>query len=71
MTMQTTTELTPNIAKHILADASQKGLPVEIYLKKIIDEDARLGAMDEAMRDDLFLADLEEIAVDFSHADFE
>jgi hypothetical protein len=69
--MQTTTEISPDIAKQILSDASQKGLPVEIYLKKIIDEDQRLKAMREAMNDELFLADLEEIAEDFRHADFE
>ena len=69
--MQTRTELTPNIAKHILVDASQKGLPVEVYLKKIIDDDERFTAMCEAMDDELFLADLEEIAEDFKHADFD
>jgi hypothetical protein len=69
--MQTTIELNPNIAKQIIADASQKGLPVEVYLKKIIDEDERLEAMREAMKDQLFLADLRETAEDFRHADFE
>ncbi|HEX8734012.1 MAG TPA: hypothetical protein VF721_01730 [Pyrinomonadaceae bacterium] len=66
-----TTEVNPDIARRILSDASQKGLPVEIYLKKIIDEDERLQAMREAMNDELFLADLEEITEDFRHADFE
>ncbi len=65
--MQTTIELNPNIAKQIIADASQKGVSVEVYLKKIIDEDERL----EAMKDELFLADLEEVAEDFRHTDFE
>ena len=69
--METTREINPDIAKQILSDASQKGLPVEVYLKKIIDEDERLKAMREAMNDELFLADLEEIAEDFRHADFE
>ncbi|HEV8160613.1 MAG TPA: hypothetical protein VGP58_16400 [Pyrinomonadaceae bacterium] len=69
--MQTTIKLNPNIAKQIIDDASQKGLPVEVYLKKIIDEDERLEAMCEAMKDELFLADLGEIAEDFRHADFE
>jgi len=69
--MQTTIELKPEIAKQILSDASQKGLSVEVYLKKIIDKDKRLKAMREAMNDELFLADLEEIADDFRHADFE
>ncbi len=69
--MQTTIELNPNIAKQIIADASQKGLSVEVYLKKIIDEDERLEAMREAMNDELFLADLEEVAEDFRHTDFE
>ncbi|MCA1623665.1 MAG: hypothetical protein LC768_05045 [Acidobacteria bacterium] len=69
--MDTTTELNPNIAKQILTDASQKGLSVEVYLKKIIDKDERLKAMRDAMKDKLFLADLEEIAEDFRHVDFE
>ncbi len=69
--MQTTIEINPNVAKQILSDASQKGLPVEVYLKKIIAEDERLRAMREAMKDKLFLADLEEVAEDFRHADFE
>ena len=69
--MQTIIELNPNIAKKIIADASQKGLSVEVYLEKIIDEDERLGAMREAMKDELFLADLEEIAEDFRHTDCE
>jgi hypothetical protein len=69
--MQTTTEINPDIAKQILSDALQKGLPVEVYLKKIIAEDERLKTMREAMNDELFLADLEEIAEDFRHANFE
>jgi hypothetical protein len=69
--MQTTTEINPAVARQILSDASQKGLSVEVYLKKIIDEDERLKTMREAMNDELFLADLEEIAEDFRHTDFE
>jgi hypothetical protein len=69
--MQTTIEINPSIAKRIIADASQKGLSIEVYLKKIIDEDERLKAMREAMNDELFLADLEQIAEDFRHTDFE
>lgn len=69
--MQTTVELNPNLAKRIIADASREGLPVETYLKKIIDEEERLKAMQEAMKDGLFLADLEEVTDDFRHADFE
>ncbi|MBX3289061.1 MAG: hypothetical protein KF855_06905 [Acidobacteria bacterium] len=69
--MQTTTELDPDIARHILANASQKGLPVDIYLKNIIDEDSRLVAMSEAMKDELFLADLRDVAEDFKHIDTE
>jgi hypothetical protein len=66
------TELNPEIAKKILADASSNGLRVEDYLKKIIEtEDERLKMMQEAMNDELFLADLEEIAEDFRYADFE
>lgn len=67
-----TTDLNPEIAKRILADASSNGLQVEDYLKKIIEtEDERLKLMREAMNDELFLADLEEIAEDFRYADFE
>ena len=69
--MQTTTEINPNIARQIIADASSQGLPVEVYLKKIIEENERLEIMREAMNDELFLADLEEIKEDFRHTDFE
>ena len=67
-----TADLNSEIAKKILADAISNGLSVEVYLKKIIEtEDERLKMMREAMNDELFLADLEEIAEDFRHADFE
>ena len=67
-----TTELNPEVARQILSNASKKGLPVEKYLREIVEsEDKRLNAMREAMRDKLFLADLKEIAEDFRHADFE
>ena len=69
--MQTTIEINPNIARRIITDASQKGLSVEVYLKKIIDEDERLKAMREAMNDELFLADLKETMEDFHQADLE
>ena len=69
--MQTTTEINPNIARQIIADASSHGLPVEVYLKKIIEENERLEIMREAMNDELFLADLEEIKEDFRHTYFE
>jgi hypothetical protein len=69
--MQTTTELNPSLAKQIINDASKNGVPVEVYLKKIIDADERLDAMRTAMQDDQFLADLEEVAEDFKHADSE
>jgi hypothetical protein len=65
-------EINPTIAKRILDDAFQKGLPVEKYLREVIEsEDERLKAMREAMQDKLFLADLEEIAEDFHRTDFE
>ncbi len=69
--MQTTIEINSNIAKRIITDASLKGLSVEVYLKKIIDEDERLKAMREAMNDELFLADLKETMEDFQPTDFE
>ena len=72
--MQTTTEINPNIAKQILNNAKSKGLPVEVYLKEVIEtqkDDERIMIMREAAEDKLFLADLEEIAEDFKHTDFE
>lgn len=76
--MATITELNPEIAKKILVEASEEGLPVEVYLKKFIETeeitdtaDERLKIMQEAMQDELFLADLEEIAEDFHHTDLE
>jgi hypothetical protein len=72
--MQTTTEIDPNIAKQILNNAKSKGLPVEVYLKEVIEtqkDDERFMIMREAVNDELFLADLEEIAEDFKHTDFE
>lgn len=72
--MQTTTEISANIAKQILVNAESKGLPVEVYLKKVIEtakDDERIALMCEAMNDELFLADLKEIAEDFRQTDFE
>ena len=72
--MQTMKEINPNIAKQILINAESKGLPVEVYLKEVIEtakDDERIALMRGAMNDELFLADLEEIAEDFRHTDFE
>ncbi len=70
--MSAVIEVNSTIAKRILEDASKKGLPVEKYLREVIEvEDERLKAMREAMNDELFLADLEQIAEDFRHTDFE
>jgi hypothetical protein len=72
--MSATIELNPEIAEQILTNAESKGLSVEIYLKKIIetrDEDKRVSAMREAVKDELFLADLTETMTDFHHSDFE
>jgi hypothetical protein len=50
-----------------------KGLSVEVYLHKIIEEkeDPRISAMREAVNDELFLADLAETLEDFRHSEFE
>ncbi len=72
MNMSAVIEVNSTLAKRILEDASKKGLPVEKYLREVIEvEDERLKAMREAMNDELFLADLEQIAEDFRHTDFE
>lgn len=70
--MSAIVELNPETAKQILIEAKSKGVSVEIYLKEIIrSEDGRIGKMREAMNDELFLADLEEVKEDFRHTDFE
>ena len=71
--MSATVELNPEIAEQILANAKLKGLPVEVYLNKIIEskEDTRLSAMREAVNDKLFLEDLAATLEDFKHTDFE
>ncbi len=70
--MSTAIELNSEIAQKILIDASEKGLSVEVYLKEIIEtEDERLNVMREAMGDELFLADLKEVAEDFHHIDLD
>lgn len=66
-----TTELTPNLARKIIADASNQGVPVEAYLKNIIANDERLALMREAVDDELFMADLDEVTEDFKHVDLE
>ena len=51
-----------------------KGLLVEIYLKQFIysdKKDERIAEMREALRDELFLADLSETMEDFRSIDFE
>jgi len=71
--MSVVVELNPEIAKQILTNAKLKGLAVEVYLHKIIEneEDIRLSAMRDAVNDELFMADLAETLEDFRHADFE
>ncbi len=71
--MSAVVELNPEIARQILSSAKLKGLSVEVYLHKIIEEkeDPRLSAMREAVNDELFLADLAETLEDFKHTDFE
>ncbi|MEP7342802.1 MAG: antitoxin family protein [Acidobacteriota bacterium] len=43
----------------------------KISLVLVESENAKLAEMREAMNDPLFLADLQEIAEDFQHVDFE
>ncbi len=72
--MQEVLELNSEIASKILSDAETKGLPVEIYLKQFVrseKEDERIAKMREALRDELFLADLAETMEDFRSIDFE
>lgn len=72
--MSATIELNPEIAKQIFFNAESKGLTVEVYLKKVIEtqkDDKRIAAMREAVKDELFLADLSETMEDFRHTDFE
>ena len=72
--MSATIELSPEIAERILLNAKSKGLPVEVYLKEVIKtrkDDKRITAMCEAVKDELFLADLAETIEDFRHTDFE
>jgi hypothetical protein len=70
-------EMDSDVARQILARAAALGETVEVYLRRIIDsapaveEDARLTAMQEAMRDELFLGDLNEVMEDFHHTDLE
>lgn len=72
--MSATVELNSEIAKQILFNAESKGLTVEVYLRKVIEtqkDDKRIAAMREAVKDELFLADLAETMGDFRHTDFE
>ena len=72
--MQKVLELNAEIAGKILSDAEMKGLPIEIYLKQLIysdKKDERIAEMREALRDELFLADLSETMEDFRSIDFE
>lgn len=72
--MSATIEPSPEIAKQILINAESRGLSVEVYLKKVIEaqkNDKRIAAMREAVKDELFLADLAESMEDFRHTDFE
>lgn len=72
--MQEVLELDAEIAGKILCDAETKGLPVEIYLKQFVcseKKDERIHKMCEALRDELFLADLAETMKDFRPIDIQ
>ncbi|MCW5961848.1 MAG: hypothetical protein KIS76_16930 [Pyrinomonadaceae bacterium] len=71
--MSAVTELNPEIAQQILTTAKLKGISVEVYLQKIVQEkdDSRLLAMQEAVNDQLFLEDLADTLEDFKHTDSE
>jgi hypothetical protein len=59
--MSVVTELSPTMAKKILKNASLKGVSVEVYLKTIAEseKDTRINQMHKAVKDELFMADLE------------
>ena len=72
--------LKPEIEARLEAEARARGVPVETFIASVIEdglgrgaegEDHRLSAMREAMRDELFLADLAEAMEDFRYADCE
>ncbi len=71
--MSVVAELNPTIAKEILKNASMKGVSVEVYLKTIVEseEDTKIDLMREAVKDELFMADLAETMSDFQDTDFE
>jgi hypothetical protein len=71
-------ELRPEIEAKAQAEAKARGLALEKYLSSVIErslteyaDDGRIRAIDEAMRDELFLADLAETMEDFKHVDLE
>jgi hypothetical protein len=71
-------QVDPDLARNIIEAASVQGVSVEMYLRQIADtepslaaDDPRIAAMHEAMTDELFLSDLNEVMEDFRYADFE
>ncbi len=71
--MSSVLELSPAIADKILKESALKGVSVEVYLKEIAakNEDDRIKQMREAVKDELFMADLTETMNDFGHTDFD
>lgn len=70
--MSSILELSPKLANQILEESALKGVSVEVYLKEIAkNKDARISQMREAVKDELFMADLTETMNDFRYTDFE
>ena len=68
-------QVDPDLARNIIEAASVQGVSVETYLRQIADtepslaaDDPRIAAMHEAMTDELFLSDLNEVMEDLRYA---
>jgi len=64
-----------DLARNIIEAAAVQGVSVETYLRQIGDtepsvatDDPRIAAIQEAMTDELFLSDLNEVMEDFRYA---
>ena len=76
-------DLKPEVEAKIKAQAQERGLSVEAFIASLIEglnvghsdeldiEDPRIAAMQEAVNDELFMADLRETMEDFKYADAE
>ena len=76
-------DLKPEVEAKIKAQAQERGLSVEAFIASLIEglnvghsdeadiEDPRIATMQEAVNDELFMADLRETMEDFKYADAE